>query len=92
MHSSVTVQVINALPGGFSISVNDPANALAIVPDVFEMSQPIAAKLVHDAGLVSSFTGASQRNSWVFSQSPTAGSVVAEGSTVHMVLHSGPMP
>jgi hypothetical protein len=87
--TQVKVRVIDALPGGFSISVDNP---VAIVPDVVEMSAAIAANVVHAAGLVAKFTGSNTTHSWVFSQSPKAGHEVALGSTVTMVLHSGPLP
>ena len=90
--TGIQVQVLDAVPGGFAVRINDPTNALAIVPDVFEMSPAIAAKLVHDAGLVPSFTGVSRPGAWVSSQSPTAGHLVPEGSAVHMILRTGPIP
>jgi PASTA domain len=90
--ASIKVQVTGALPGGFSISIDDPTNSTAIVPDVIQEPARVAATLVEAAGLVPKFTGANHTNSWVFSQSPTAGHVVAGGSTVTMVLHTGPLP
>ena len=42
--------------------------------------------------LVPKFTGRNQANSWVFSQSPAAGKIVAAGSTITMVLPTGPGP
>jgi PASTA domain len=85
----VTVQVAAALPGGYSISVDD---GLVTVPDVLQTSTTIAANLIHAVGLVPVFTGSTGARSWVFSQSPSAGHGVAKGSTVTMVAHSGPMP
>jgi hypothetical protein len=91
--TGVTVEVINTLPGGFSVSVDDPSNALVTVPDVIQTFAPEAAGLIHAAGLVPEFTGANpNKKTWVFSQSPTAGHLVAGGSTVTMVLHTGPLP
>jgi hypothetical protein len=87
--NQVKVQVLNAIPGGFTVSVQDP---LAIVPDVVEMSSAVAANAVHAVGLVAKFTGVSSPNSWVFSQSPKAGQVVSKGSTVTMALRGGPLP
>jgi hypothetical protein len=84
--TNVKVQVVKALPGGFSIKVEDSS---VIVPDVFELSSVAAAKLIHAAGLVPKFTGASQ---WVSSQSPKAGQAVAKGTTITMVLQTGPLP
>src|SRR5262245_54453020 len=88
-NTHVKVQVINALPGGFSINVHDPKTT---VPDVVEMSAAIAANEVHAAGLVPEFTGPHQANSWVWRQKPPPGDVVNRGSTVTMALRSGPLP
>jgi hypothetical protein len=85
----VKVQVINTLPGGFSISVDEPRT---IVPDVVEMQRVFAANLVHAAELVPKFTGATSSQAWVFSQSPKAGQVVTKFSTVTMALRAGPLP
>lgn len=90
--NGVKVQVNNAVPGGFSISVDDPTIAVTIVPDVTYMSAGRAANLVQAAGLVPQFSGPNHPNPWVYSQSPSAGQVVAGGSTVSMVLHTGPLP
>jgi hypothetical protein len=87
--SQVKVQVNHALPGGFSVTVSDPH---AVVPDVVEMSAGLASSLVHNAGLVPKFSINPGPRSWVFSQSPKAGTVVAKGSTVNMTLRSGPLP
>jgi PASTA domain-containing protein len=94
--TGITVQVSNALPGGFSIIIDDPTvvppPTTAIVPDVLERTAAAAANLVSDAGLVPGFTGQNHTGSWVSSQSPTAGNVVARGSTVTMHLRTGPIP
>jgi hypothetical protein len=63
-----------------------------LVPDVFGLSAAGAAQLVHAAGLVPKFTGPAQGSSWVSSQSPAAGQLVDPGSTVTMVLRTGPPP
>jgi hypothetical protein len=88
--TGLTVQVTNALPGGYSVIVDDPASTLVTVPDVFELSALAAAQEIKAVGLVPKFTGVNTSHSWVFSQSPTAGHLVPPGSTVTMVLHSGP--
>jgi hypothetical protein len=62
------------------------------VPNVLHVAAVDAAKKVQAAGLVAKFSGQNGSKSWVFSQSPTAGQVVDEGSTVSMVLHTGPLP
>jgi hypothetical protein len=94
LHSDagLKVQVIDALPGGFSISIDDPENSATTVPDVLEIQAAQAAKLVQAAGLVPKFAGVNQTHSWVFSQSPEGGRVVAGGSTVMLVLRTGPIP
>lgn len=89
LDNGVTVQVGNALPGGFSVNIDEP---LSIVPDVRESRPAAAANAVIAAGLVPKFTGPNNTNSWVFSQSPTAGHAVARGSTVTMVLRDDPIP
>lgn len=62
------------------------------VPNVIQVSATEAAKRIQAAGLVAKFTGQNGTSSWVFSQSPSAGLTVNAGSTVSMVLHSGPLP
>jgi hypothetical protein len=66
-----------------------PAGPTTVVPDLFELSATAAEYLLHEAGLVPSFKGT---GSWVESQSPKAGAIVAPGSTVSMSLRSGPLP
>jgi hypothetical protein len=80
----ITWNVFNRLSGG--------PGELVAVPDVFEMSATAAADLVKVAGLMSKFTGVNQTHSWVSSQSPAAGQLVTKGSTVTMVLRTGPLP
>ena len=62
------------------------------VPNVIQESAAQAAAQIQAAGLVAKFTGQNGSQSWVFSQSPAAGQVVNAGSTITMVLHSGPRP
>ena len=92
--NGATVQVNGAVAfpaGGFSITVTDP-NGLARVPDVFELDEPAASKLISDAGLVPKFTMPQQHAGprasilWVRSQSPVAGALVPLGSVVSMEL------
>jgi hypothetical protein len=95
--TGIKVEVLTALPGGFSVSIEDPTPPPApptqvIVPDVFGMPASSAATTIHAAGLVAKFTGANFAHSWVSSQSPAAGDVVAPGSTVTLLLHTGPTP
>jgi PASTA domain-containing protein len=88
-NTGITVQVVAALPGGFTVNIHDPAHAT--VPDVFELSATNARKAVQAAGLVAKFTGQNHTGSWVSSQSPLAGKIVAPGSTVTMLLRTGPI-
>jgi hypothetical protein len=62
------------------------------VPDVFELDQLPADSAVRQAHLVPVFSGTTTGHPWVFSQSPSAGRTVDQGSSVHMVLHTGPKP
>jgi PASTA domain-containing protein len=60
------------------------------VPNVLQLGATEAASKVQAAGLVAKFSGQNGAHSFVFSQSPSAGQVVDEGSAVSMVLHQGP--
>jgi hypothetical protein len=66
-----------------------PPQPTRIVPDLYESSAAAATKALRAAGLVPYFANS---GSWVESQEPIAGSVVAAGATVKMTLRSGPMP
>ena len=92
--SGVTVQVTGALAGGFSIGIVDPSQPLlTTVPYVLFDPAPVARTDIIAAKLVPHFTGANPtKNSWVNTQSPLAGAVVAQGSAVTMVLITGPTP
>jgi hypothetical protein len=89
--TGVKVLVIAARPGGFSISIDDPTNAVTIVPDVIGESAADAANRIHAAGLVPRFMGGNLANSRVSSQSPIAGYPAARGSNVTLVLLPGPV-
>jgi len=71
--------------------VVDPPSQTAQVPDVFESSRRGAETDIRAAKLVPNFTGA---GTWVASQSPAAGTVVARWSTVTCRLRgrAGPRP
>jgi hypothetical protein len=60
-----------------------------VVPNVYEMTPNTATHLVQAAKLVPHFAG---NGTWVSSQSPLAGMVVVQGTTVNMALHTGPKP
>jgi YVTN family beta-propeller protein len=70
-------------------SVSQTFSVQAIVPDVTLTAKALAQNLVVAAGLVPTFTGT---GTWVSSQSPAAGTVVAPGVTVTMRLSSGSQP
>jgi hypothetical protein len=80
----ITWNVFNRLSGG--------PGELVDVPDVFEMAALAAADVISTAELVPKFSGVNQTRSWVSSQSPVAGQRVAKGSTVTLVLRTGPPP
>lgn len=66
-----------------------PAPTQAIVPDVRDISPASAAAAIRAADLVPRFTG---NGTWVATQSPRAGAIVARGSTVTCQVRSGPRP
>jgi hypothetical protein len=89
----VTVEVVDAQPGGdFTVQVTSP-KIIGTVPDVFELTAEAASKLVTDAGFVPRFTvePGSKGLEWVVSQSPNAGSIEPVGTTVSMTLRGGPI-
>jgi len=90
--TGVNVQVTNALPGGFSVGIQVPTPVQVIVPDVIQIFAKSASQQVIATGLVPKFTGPNTAKSWVFSQSPVGGHAVDKGSTVTMVLRTGPLP
>jgi hypothetical protein len=89
--TGVTVQVGSSVPGGFSITVNDPI-APALVPDVYHVFQNQASTIVSEAGFVPKFSIPQEYENyppssrWVSSQDPTGNTLVAYGSTVAMEL------
>jgi hypothetical protein len=88
-----TVSVPQTIEGGMTVRVTTAPDPRSMVPDLFEERPAAAAKLVRDAGLVPKFTGANPTNAaYVASQSPVAGQLVNKGSTVSMLLRTGPLP
>ena len=85
------MQVTDELAGGFSVSIENPIAPSVVMPDLFQLSPAQAAKERRDAGLVPYFSGPNRRGSGVSSQSPVAGHLIARGSTVTMVLRTGPL-
>jgi PASTA domain len=90
--AGVTVRVNSAVAGGFSVGILDSAPPLVAVPDVIQQFAKNAAQAVRAAGLVPKLAGPNTTRSWVLSQSPAPGRLVAQGSTVTMVLRTGPLP
>lgn len=83
------------LEAGFppGVTVDLPGdNPFSEVPDVMFEPAEFAGKEVLLSGLVPEFTGASQHNSFVSSQSPLPGEVVLSGSIVSMHLVQGEPP
>jgi PASTA domain-containing protein len=77
-------------PGcGFSLGYGLPQRT---VPDVRELSRSAADQAVRAAGLVPNFSGPTGPGGWVHSQSPQAGTQVDIGSTVNVVIRTGPRP
>ena len=74
------------ITGNFQFAPPKPST---VVPDLFEFSASAAGKALRAAGLVPHFANT---GSWVGSQEPIAGSVVAPGTTVNMVMRTGPLP
>lgn len=70
-------------------SVAQTFTVQAVVPDVTTDLEGLARSLVLGAGLVPNFIGS---GTWVASQSPRAGTVVAPGTYVTMRLSSGSQP
>jgi hypothetical protein len=76
---------VRTVPDGALDAVpNGPDVSAATVPDVTGRARADAESAVQAAGLVPAFTGATGSGAWVWSQSPSGGSVVASGSTVTM--------
>jgi len=93
-----TVQVNSSVPGGFSITVNDPTNTQitqAVVPDVTGWKKQAASDRILNAGFIPQFNVPTQfKNSpasslWVYSQSPAGESIALLGTTVTLTLHGG---
>jgi hypothetical protein len=85
--TGITVMVTGALPGAFSVSINDPTHVT--VPNVVDLKTPVAVAHIEAAGLVP-VLNTHQGSAFVFSQTPKGGATVTRGSTVNLVLHSGP--
>ena len=93
--NGVTVQVNSPVPGGFSITVNDPINAVAFVPDVTNEFQTQASNIISNAGFIPKpnippkYVGYPASSFWVHSQSPVGHAIATLGSTVTLTLVGG---
>lgn len=67
-----------------------PPPATTTVPDVLEEDTGSALADVQAAGLVATTTGTNGSGSWVFRQSPLGGVTVPVGSSVTLLLRTGP--
>jgi PASTA domain len=85
--AGIIVTVTASLPGGFSVTIGNPSTV--VVPDMFEMNQVSATKLLNSVGLKHAFTGSSKQGAVVFSQNPQAGTVVNKNSIVSMFMRVG---
>jgi hypothetical protein len=95
--NGITVQVNGSVPGGFSITVNDPVNAVAFVPSVVNMPENhnLASNIISNAGFVPvtyippKYVGYPASSYWVHDQNPIGGSIAPLGSTVTLNLVGG---
>jgi PASTA domain len=74
----------------YNVEATPPAHPMTTVPDVSGMAAKLASKALVASGLVAHFSGPNTAKSWVFSQSPSAGTEVVPGSVVNMVLSTLP--
>ena len=80
-------------PPGIPVNlVGDNPFPILKVPEVMYMPEAAAARVVILAGLVPKFTGVFSANTFVNSQSPTAGHLVPGGTAVAMHLVKGEAP
>jgi hypothetical protein len=70
--------------GQLGILPDGPDVFVATVPDVVAMTRANAAVAMEAASLLPAFIGAADPGAWVWSQSPSGGSIVVTGSTVTM--------
>ncbi len=89
--TGATVQVESLTSGGYAVTVNDPASVLVEVPDLFQVKAAQAAHILQAEGLIPKFSGPNTAHSWVAEQSPAAGTQVPKGTTVSMLLRTGPL-
>jgi hypothetical protein len=87
------ITVTRARQRYFRVSVNRHlATNERMVPPVRFTPTNLASQRIQAAGLVPQFTGPTGLNAFVFTQTPTGGTIVAVGSTVRMTTRKGPTP
>jgi len=78
------------------VDISEEPSTDRVVPYVLNSPRNVAGRDVRERDLVPSFNTLGEQAGapmpWVDSQHPTVGTVVSAGSTVHMGLHSGPVP
>jgi hypothetical protein len=89
--NGVTVRVTQSLPGGYSVTINDP-NQGVVVPNVLQEGRNAAVAALHAAGLRPVLHGSGGPGSWVSKQTPNGGQVVAKDSIVTLTMTTAPMP
>jgi hypothetical protein len=89
--TGITVRVEAAVTGGFTVAIHNPT-APVEVPDLFEDTATMAAKKLHDVGLVPDFKGSNAGTARVVSQDPAPGELVLRGTTVTVHMKATPQP
>jgi hypothetical protein len=93
--NGITVQVSGSVPGGFSVTVSDPLNAVAFIPDVTNDYQTPASSIISAAGFIPKpsiplkYAGYPASSLWVQSQHPAGNTIATLGSTVTLNLVGG---
>ena len=75
-----------------NIRIVPKSGTTTVVPDVREIKWTPAKQMLLDTFLNPTVTGDIRADSWVYSQFPIGGTVVAAGSTVKITLRTGPIP
>jgi hypothetical protein len=87
--TGTTVRVVSATAGGFRVEI---ATTEVAVPFVQGLPWATAADRIRAAGLQPQSTGPSGPQAWVWTQSPPGGTRMPPGSTVAVLLRTGPVP
>jgi hypothetical protein len=87
------ITVTDRRPGDIQVTVNRHLGANErMVPAVRFSPVTVADHAVRAAQLMPQFNGSTGVNTFVFTQAPLAGTIVAVGSTVQMTTRKGPTP